>query len=78
MAFIHTIPPDEAAGVLRELYDADIAGDGAVANHTRALSLRPDVVAAWRALSRTIRGHLDPRRYELVTTLVAARLRCSY
>ncbi len=78
MAFIRTVPPEEAAGPLRELYDADIAGGGAVANHTRALSLRPDVVAAWRNLSRTIRGHLDPCRYELVTTVVAARLRCSY
>lgn len=78
MAFIQTIAPEDATGVLRDLYDADVAGGGAAANHTRALSLRPDVVAAWRALSRTIRGHLDPRRYELVTTLVAARLRCSY
>ncbi|HEV2440620.1 MAG TPA: hypothetical protein VGX97_11220 [bacterium] len=78
MAFIRTIAPEDAAGVLRDLYDNDIAGGGAVANHTRALSLRPDVVAGWRALSRAIRGHLDPRRYELITTIVAARLRCSY
>ena len=78
MAFIRTTAPEDAAGVLQDLYNSDIAGGGAVANHTRALSLRPDVVAAWRALSRTIRGHLDPRRYELITTIVAARLRCSY
>ena len=78
MAFIRTIPPDDAAGALRELYDAEIASGGAVGNHTRALSLRPDVIAAWRAVSKTIRGHLDPRRYELITTVVAARLRCSY
>lgn len=78
MTFVQTIAPEDATGVLRELYDADVAGGGAVANHTRALSLRPDVVAAWRVLIKTIRGHLDARRYELVTTLVAARLRSSY
>ncbi|HLJ59519.1 MAG TPA: hypothetical protein VKZ50_07290 [bacterium] len=78
MAFIRTIPPEEAADVLRQLYDSDLKSGGAVANHTRALSLRPDVTVAWRALSKAIRTHIDPRRYELITTVVAASLRCSY
>jgi hypothetical protein len=78
MTFIRTIPPDEAVGALRDLYDSDLKSGGVVANHTRALSLRPDVTAAWRILSRAIRTHMDPRRYELVTTVVAARLQCSY
>ena len=78
MVFIRTIPPEEATGVLGQLYDSDLKSGGAVANHTRALSLRPDVTAAWRALSTAIRSHIDPRRYELVTTIVAARMRCSY
>jgi len=78
MVFIRTIPQEEATGVLGQLYDSDLKNGGAVANHTHALSLRPDVTAAWRALSRAIRTHIDPRRYELVTTIVAARLRCSY
>ena len=78
MTFIRTIPPEDATGVLGQLYDSDVKTGGAVANHTRALSLRPEAAAAWRAFATTIRAHLDPRRYELVTTIVAARLRCTY
>ena len=78
MAFIRTIPPEQATDALRSLYDTDLGSGGAVATHTRALSLRPEVAAAWRALSKSIRSHIDPRRYELITTVVAARLRCSY
>ncbi|HLW58406.1 MAG TPA: hypothetical protein VKV57_00615 [bacterium] len=78
MAFIETIPPEEATGALAQVYEGDLKSTGAVANHTRALSLRPDVTTAWRALSMAVRAHIDPRRYELITTVVAARLRCSY
>ena len=77
MTFIRTIPPEQAIDALRSLYDSDLASGGAVANHSRALSLRTEVAAAWRALSKYIRSHIDPRRYELITTVVAARLRCS-
>lgn len=78
MAFIRTIPEHEAAGLLKELYDADAAANGYVPNYTQVLSLRPEILAAYRALGRAIRARMDLRRYELVTTAVAARLRCSY
>ncbi len=78
MAFIHTIPPEEATGTLKEHYDRDLKSDGYVSNTTRALSLRPDVFSAWRSLSRAIRANMDVRRYELVTVIAASRLRCTY
>src|SRR5262249_15937762 len=78
MTFIQTIPPEEATGDLKELYERDLAHLGYVANYTRAMSLRPEVIAAYRALHGVIRANLEPRRYELVTVAAAAHLRSSY
>ena len=78
MAFIETIPPEEAVGLLRELYEQDLQKHGFVPNYSRAWSLRPEVLAAWRQLLAAIRSHMDARRYELVTFIAAARLRCTY
>ena len=78
MAFIKTVPPEEAEGLLAELYAADIRKHGLVPNYSRAWSLRPEVLAAWRTLLAAIRSKMDARRYELVTLLAAARLRCTY
>ena len=78
MAFIKTIPPEEATGLLAELYAADIRKHGFVPNYSQAWSLRPDALAAWRALLSAIRSQMDARRYELVTLIAAARLRCTY
>lgn len=78
MAFIKTIPPEGATGTLRELYDYDIKNLGYVANYTSVLSLHPEIMVAWRNLSREIRSRMDVRRYELITIIAAAALRCSY
>jgi len=78
MTYIRTVPVESATGQLKEIYDGDIRAEGKVANHTLALSLRPEVIAAYRQLNRAIRAHLDQRRYELITTVAAARLRCRY
>ena len=78
MPYIQTISESDATGKLGELYEADLKSLGYVANYTKAMSLRPDVVAAWRQLIGAIRGNMDLRRYELVTLAAASRLRCSY
>ncbi len=78
MAFIETVPPEEAEGLLAELYAADIRKHGFVPNYSQAWSLRPEVLDAWRRLLAAIRSKMDARRYELVTTIAAARLRCTY
>ncbi len=78
MAFIKTVPEEEAAGVLRELYDQDLGSMGYVANYTKTMSLRPEVIAAWRGLSKAIRSHMKLKRYELVTFAAAAALECTY
>ena len=78
MAYIRTIPFEHATGTVKEIYDQDVARNGYLSNDVQALSLRPDVFLAWRTLIGAIRSHMDLRRYELVTVVAAARLRCSY
>ena len=78
MAFIETIPPEKAQGLLAELYDQDLRKHGFVPNYSQAWSLRPEVLEAWRRLLVAIRSKMDARRYELATIIAAARLRCTY
>jgi hypothetical protein len=75
--FIHTIPPEEATGKLRELYDEDKQAHGRAIGATKVLSLRPDASAAWRALDRAVRSTMKPRHYELATIAAASRVRCT-
>ena len=78
MAYVRTVPVEQAQGPIKEIYDEDLAVSGIVQNYAQALSLRPDILRAYRGLSGAIRSHLDLRRYELITVAVASRLRCSY
>jgi uncharacterized peroxidase-related enzyme len=78
MAFIETVPEDEAEGATAEWYAADLAEDGYVSNSTKAFGHRPAVLAAWVQLGGTIGGAMDARRYELATVAAARVLRSSY
>ena len=78
MAFLQTVPPGEAAGEVKEVYDKDLAAQGYVANYTRAFSLRPEVLAGWLALKDAITSGMDPRLYELATVAAATAIRSSY
>ena len=64
MAFIETIPPEKARGLLAELYDQDLRKHGFVPNYSQAWSLRPEVLEAWRRLLSTCAWHraVDRRR----------------
>ncbi len=78
MAYIDTVPETGATGILQELYADDQRALGYVPNYTRAMSLHPEVNAAWRELSKAIRAHMRLRRYELVTFASALALKCTY
>jgi uncharacterized peroxidase-related enzyme len=78
MPYLQTIPPEDAAGEVKELYDADLAAQGYVANYTRTFSRRPGVLAGWLALKNAITSGMDPRLYELATVAAAAAIRSSY
>jgi uncharacterized peroxidase-related enzyme len=78
MAFISTVPVSEATGDVRAMYERSQADFGFVPNYAKAFSLRPPVMATWGAFLGSIRGQLDPRRYELVTIAAARALQSSY
>ena len=78
MSYVKTIPPEEATGELSTHYEHDRARLGYVPAYTRILSLRPEAISAWKALSRATRANIPLRRYELVTVAAALALRCRY
>ncbi len=76
--YIETVDEIDATGLLKDLYDADRQANGYVPNYTQAMSLHPEVNAAWRELSKAIRSKMRLRRYELVTYAAARALGCRY
>jgi len=78
VAYISTIPEDEASGESATMYAEDLADDGYIQNLTRAFAHRPAVFRGWRDLNRAIKSTMDLRRYELVTLAAARRLKSSY
>jgi uncharacterized peroxidase-related enzyme len=78
MTYIETVPEAEATGAVAEMYATDREQYGHVRNLTQALSLAPDIVAAWLQLNGAIKARMDLRRYELTTIAAARRLRSTY
>jgi uncharacterized peroxidase-related enzyme len=78
VAFVQTVPVDRANGDVRAMYERIEAAVGYVPNYAKLFSHRPQVMATWAAFLASIRGNMDPRRYELVTLAAARALQCSY
>lgn len=78
MSFIRTIPPEQADGLLKTIYDEQIEKLGYIPNYHQLFSLRPQASLAWRDLQNTIRAKMRLRRFELVTFAAAGALRCTY
>jgi uncharacterized peroxidase-related enzyme len=78
MAFVRTIPPSEAEGPVREMYEQARSRFGYLPNWTQAFSLRPEVREGWVALLKSIQSSLPVRSYELATLAAARALRSSY
>ena len=78
MAYIRELAADELSEQARKQQEKLREDQGYVPNYAKAFALRPDVLAAWGQLIGAIRGHMDPRRYELVTLAAARALRSSY
>lgn len=78
MSFLHTIPPEQATGALKEIYDEQIKKLGYIPNYHKTFGLRPEVSLAWRNLQNTIRKNMRLRRFELVTLASALALKCTY
>ena len=84
MPYIRTIPPPEATGKLKEIYESGggpSAARGKVAMIRQVQSLNPDALVAWSALGAEImhgRSRLTRRQREMIATVVSATNHCSY
>ena len=81
MAWIETIPPEEAGGLLKKEYDEALARSGGVANVVSLSSLNPEVLAAWIGVYKAVLHGPSPlERYEreLLATVVSQENGCRY
>ncbi len=77
MAFVDTVPEEDASGDVAEIYDTMREQFGYLPNLVRVFSLRPEVYKAWLQLNGAVKAP-DLRRYELATLAAARQLRSSY
>ena len=75
MPFIKTIPPAEAEGEVKAMYERQQEAWGFVPNYAKAFSHRPEVMARWGRLLAELKRPMDARRFELVTFAAAHSLR---
>ncbi len=78
MPHIHTIPPEEAQGDLKALYEKHQKALGYVPGYVSAFSLRPEAYAAWGEFIKTLRGKMRMRQYELVVIAAVRAIGCVY
>jgi uncharacterized peroxidase-related enzyme len=76
--FLDGVASASASGLVKEIYDEDVARLGYLPNYTRLFSLRPEVYRAWKGLVGAVTANMDVRRYELATIAAASALRCTY
>jgi uncharacterized peroxidase-related enzyme len=78
MAFINTIPEEQAPDEVQQLYQQHRKPQGYIPNYARLFSHRPQVFSNFYKLVGSIVNGMDMRRYELVTLAAARTLRSSY
>ena len=82
MPWIRTVPPDEAAGLLRQIFDAATRRAGRVFNVVRLQSLRPKVLQAstqlYLELMHAPEGALTRAQREMIAVVVSATNGCHY
>lgn len=81
MAWIRTIPPDEADGSLARSYDAAVKRAGRVFQILQAMSLAPDVLDASIGIYRAVMfrsAGLSRAQRELLAVVTSRTNRCHY
>jgi uncharacterized peroxidase-related enzyme len=82
MPWIRTIPPGEATGLLKEIYDEAIERAGKVFNVVSIQSLRPEVLQAglevYKALMLSDRSPLTRAQREMIAVAVSRVNNCHY
>lgn len=81
MAWIKTIRPEEATGELAEMYEELKAKGNRGGNIEQVYSLKPALLRAARNVAHAVTfggSSLGRRKEELIATVIAVRLRCTY
>jgi uncharacterized peroxidase-related enzyme len=82
MAWVRTVAPGEAAGLLKRLYDEAVERAGKVFNVLRIQSLRPEVlergVALYQELMHSPRSPLSRAQREMIAVAVSRVNDCDY
>jgi alkylhydroperoxidase family enzyme len=82
MAWIRTIPLEEADGLLEQLYDEAVGRAGKVFNVLRIQSLRPEVLQAgielYKALMLSPESPLSRAQREMIAVAVSKANDCHY
>lgn len=81
MAWIKTVEPEEATGELADIYNKLGASGRPIGNVVRAYSIKPALLKAARDFSHAVTfggSSLGRRKEELIATVVAGKLRCTY
>jgi alkylhydroperoxidase family enzyme len=82
VAWIRTIAPEAATGLLKSLYEQAVARAGKVFNVVRLQSLRPEVlrasIALYVELVKSPRSPLSRSQRELIATVVSSTNGCHY
>lgn len=77
MAFIRTVPPSDACGEVRDMYERQEAHWGYVPDYAKVFSHRPEAMARWGQLLAELRRPMDDYCFELATTAAALELKHS-
>ncbi|MFI8594365.1 carboxymuconolactone decarboxylase family protein [Microbacterium sp. NPDC078428] len=64
---IDTPSPEDADGLVAEIYADDVSADGFVFAHTRAMAVNPEAYRAFEGLVKTIVSSIGLRTYEIAT-----------
>ena len=82
MAWIKTVGPDQATGLLRQIYDAAAKRAGRVFNVLRIQSLRPRVlrssVQLYTEVMHSPESSLSRTQREMIATAVSRANACDY
>ena len=82
MAWIETVAPESATGLLKRLYAAAVKRAGKVFNVIRLQSLRPETLRAstqlYREVMHSAKSPLSRAQRELIATVVSRVNACHY
>lgn len=78
MSFIRTTEPHEASGAVADLYQRLRGNGDYLPNYARVFCQRPDVMEPLAELQETLKRHMTPRLWALVSLAAAREMRSSY